>query len=39
MSSVVGTNVYIHKEGDKFIIIAIYVDDLLLVINDPTNLL
>jgi hypothetical protein len=39
VSNVVGINVYIHKEGDKIIIIAIYVDDLLLVINDPTNLL
>ena len=33
------TNIYICRQGDKYIILAIHVDDTLLVTNDPNGLL
>jgi hypothetical protein len=33
------TNIYISREGTQFIILAIYVDDTLLITNDPHGLL
>jgi len=38
ISSVVDTNVYIHKESDNFIIIALYVNDIVLITNDAPHL-
>lgn len=33
------SNIYIKRQGDVFIVIALYVDDTILITNDPSGLL
>jgi hypothetical protein len=37
--SIANTDIYINKEQNKFIILAIYIDDTLLISNDSIGLL